>query len=287
MKNQDLPALYRSADQLSRDAQAHFFRALFVHLFVLVIAALLSLVDVSHWSIALLQLLALLSALFCSIYLFSVRPDKLWYAGRAVAESVKTIAWRYACCAEPFQMGVTSARDDFHRTIEVIGQQNRDVLQALTDYLGETQVTDAMEAMRILPINERRDFYLEGRIVEQLDWYSGKANLNRKLSKIFFWALIFVNAMGVVFAAVRVALPEQSFWPTDLFIAIAASLLSWMQAKRFAELASSYALAANEIGLIKDKALFPATDAAFSIFVGDAENAFSREHTLWVARKDV
>jgi hypothetical protein len=25
----------------------------------------------------------------------------------------------------------------------------------------------------------------------------------------------------------------------------------------------------------------------FSVFVGDAENAFSREHTQWVARKDI
>lgn len=31
----------------------------------------------------------------------------------------------------------------------------------------------------------------------------------------------------------------------------------------------------------------PETDEKFSVFVGDAENAFSREHTQWVARKDV
>ena len=51
--------------------------------------------------------------------------------------------------------------------------------------------------------------------------------------------------------------------------------------------AASYALAAHEIGLIKEQSLLPDTPEKFSLFVGDAENAFSREHTQWVARKDV
>ncbi len=74
---------------------------------------------------------------------------------------------------------------------------------------------------------------------------------------------------------------NQSFWPTDVLVAIAASILSWMQAKRFSELASS------EISLINEQSLRSTTDNDFSIFVGDAENAFSREHTQWVARKDI
>ena len=78
-----------------------------------------------------------------------------------------------------------------------------------------------------------------------------------------------------------------SIWPTDILVALAASVLSWMQAKRFSELAASYALAAHEIGLIREQAMLPGTDAEFSLFVGDAENAFSREHTQWVARQDV
>ena len=52
------------------------------------------------------------------------------------------------------------------------------------------------------------------------------------------------------------------------------------------ELAASYALAAHEIGLIRQQSLLPSTDDEFSLFVGDAENAFSREHTQWIARKD-
>ena len=60
-----------------------------------------------------------------------------------------------------------------------------------------------------------------------------------------------------------------------------------MQAKKFSELAASYTLAAHEINIIKSLSLEEMTEEEFSIFVGDAENAFSREHTQWVARKDI
>jgi hypothetical protein len=69
-------------------------------------------------------------------------------------------------------------------------------------------------------------------------------------------------------------------------VALAASTLSWIQAKRFSELSASYALAAHEISFIKEQAASIKKDDNLSQFVGDAENAFSREHTQWVARKD-
>ena len=96
-----------------------------------------------------------------------------------------------------------------------------------------------------------------------------------------------VNSIAVLCAVLRMVYVDQSYWPTDIFVAMAASVLSWRQAKRFSELAASYALAAHEIGLIKEQSLLPDTPEKFSLFVGDAENAFSREHTQWVARKDV
>ena len=287
MQEQDFPALYRSADDLSLASQRHFFRALKVHLMTLVVAAILSIVSIPHWSVAAFQLLALLSALGCSIYLFAMRPDRLWYAGRAVAESIKTITWRYVCRAEPFQFDDVIARSDFSETLKQIVEQNKEVCQSLTAHLDEAQFTPVMEQMRARPLKERRATYADSRIKDQLTWYARKATFNRQMSRHFFWALIAVNAIAVVCAVLRMAYVELPFWPTDVFVAIAASVLSWMQAKRFSELAASYALAAHEIGLIKEQSLLPDTDEKFSLFVGDAENAFSREHTQWVARKDV
>lgn len=286
MQGQDFPALYRSADDLSLASQRRFFQILGLHLAMLVVAAILS-SAVSFWIISVAQFLVLVCALGCSIFLLAVRPDRLWYAGRAVAESIKTVTWRYACRAEPFQTEDAIARHDFSRTLREIIEQNREVCQSLTAHLGEQQFTPAMEGMRTRRVEERQEIYANMRIKDQLAWYAKKAVFNRDMSKYFFWALVGVNFVAVACAALRIREGGVSFWPTDILVATAASLLSWMQAKRYSELAASYALAAHEISLIKEKSMLRYDDDTFSVFVSDSENAFSREHTQWVARRDI
>jgi len=286
MDEKDFPALYRSADDLSLESQRKFLLALKLHLVLLVMAAVLSVADVKHWIVAVLQLLSLLGALFCSIYLFSRRPDRYWYAGRAVAESIKTITWRYVCRAEPFQTNDVVAKNEFRLKLKAIVEQNKDVAQALTSYLDAPQITAVMKEMRSRGLEDRKKTYAKDRIGNQLTWYAKKASSNRKASDFFFWSLIVVNGIAVICAVLRIRFLEFQSWPTDVFVAAAASILSWMQAKRFSELASSYALAAHEIGLIREHSLQAESDKEFSQFVGDAENAFSREHTQWVARQD-
>lgn len=148
MQEQDFPSLYRSADDLSLKSQKHFFQALRIHLVLLVIAATLSIISIPHWLVALAQLLALLGALGCSIYLFSVRPDRMWYSGRAVAESIKTVTWRYVCRAEPFQTENLIAKNDFRQTLKQIIEQNREVCESLTEHLDGEQFTQVMEQLR-------------------------------------------------------------------------------------------------------------------------------------------
>jgi SMODS and SLOG-associating 2TM effector domain 1/SMODS and SLOG-associating 2TM effector domain 3 len=184
------------------------------------------------------------------------------------------------CRAELFQVDDAKAKSDFRNKLKAIVEQNRDVAQILTAYLEAPQVTDVMTEMRASSLDERKATYANGRIANQLRWYAMNAALNRKSSNNFFWALIAANAVAVVCSIVRIQFVEMTFWPTDIFVAIAASLLSWMQAKRFSELAASYALAAHEIGLIREQTLLSRTESEFSQFVGDAENAFSREHTV-------
>jgi len=88
-------------------------------------------------------------------------------------------------------------------------------------------------------------------------------------------------------AILKVAEINPIYLPVDVIIALASSLLSWIQAKRFTELSASYALTAHEIGFINEQIATINSEDDFSKFVGDAENAFSREHTQWAARRDV
>lgn len=287
MTEQDFPALYRSADQLSLNSQKHFFRILFVHLSVLVIAAVLSTINISEKWIPIFQLLSLITALGCSVYLWTVRPDRYWYAGRAVAESVKTITWRYISRAEPFDTEDKTAKNNFKQSLKMIFDQNHDICSKLTDYADKEQFTDLMEKTRQLPLENRKENYCKNRIKNQRNWYAKKASFNKKMGNIFFWWLIIINFVGVVLAVLKIADINPIYLPVDVVITLAASLLSWIQAKRFTELSASYALTAHEIGFINEKLVEITTEADFSKFVGDAENAFSREHTQWAARRDV
>lgn len=286
MQEKDFPALYQSTDELSKDRQGDFYRALGANLFLLVCAALLSVINFPHWAMAVVQAIALLGALGCSIFLAIHRPEKFWYAGRAVAESIKTLTWRYVSKAEPFNVDDDAATAMFQRKMKAVFDQNRDLASVLTTHVDSPQISEKMIELRAQTLSERRAVYLKNRIENQLAWYKAKASFNSSAAKWFFRLLIAVNLIAVILAIVRIAFLTVPYWPTDVMVALAASLLSWMQAKRFTELAASYALTAYEIQFIKEQARAEMDEHRFSSFVGDAENAFSREHTQWVARKD-
>ena len=74
--------------------------------------------------------------------------------------------------------------------------------------------------------------------------------------------------------------------PIEVIAFLAGAALTWTQMKKFRELATTYGLTAHEITLVKGEAVNIADDLHFSEYVLNSENAFSREHTQWVARKE-
>lgn len=286
MKQIDFPSIYQSADELSLASQGLFFRFLFCNLFFLVVAAGISIANSSEILCAVVQVIVLLFALGSSIYLYAVRPDRDWYSARAIAESVKTLTWRYISKAEPFVLNEAVDRERFLLGLKQVVDQNKDIAKKLIGIKSLPQITKEMSRLRDQSISDRLGFYVEQRVVDQLNWYTKKADDNNRLASKYFWLLIGVNVLAIVFAIGKVLFLKVSYWPTDLFIAMAAGVLGWIQAKRYTENSASYALAAHEISLIKEQSVSVKTAQELSLYVGDAENAFSREHTQWVARKD-
>lgn len=286
LTNDSLPAMYRTADARSAKSQRAFFRALQVHIFSLVITAGVAAFGTQTRPIAVVQFVSLVLALGAALYLSIARPDRSWYAARALAESVKTSTWRFACRAEPFDGTLPEARSNFQRTLSKLFEQHRRILTAPDAHLGERQLTADVLALRDKPLETRIAAYSLDRIEDQLRWYRKKSVLNQRRARAFFVGLVAANAIAVLVAAARIAAPETPFWPTDMLVAVAAGVLSWIEGKRYSELTASYTLAAHEIGLLREEASRSFNELTFSRFVGDAENAFSREHTQWVARKD-
>ncbi|EBH2677845.1 SLATT domain-containing protein, partial [Salmonella enterica] len=73
--------------------------------------------------------------------------------------------------------------------------------------------------------------------------------------------------------------------PVDPVTTLAASIVGWVQIKKYNELAVSYFLTAHEIGDIKEQFNYISSENDFLEFVNNAEKAFSREHTQWLARR--
>jgi hypothetical protein len=286
MKKDDYPALYQSASDLSQRAQNAFYRAFLSHMSLLAAASAISVANSPDAEVAILQSLVLIGALGCAIYLFVARPDRHWYSGRAVAESIKTITWRYISKSEPFNNSDEMDQHDFALKLKAIVEQNKDVAGLLTTHLDGVQISHEMDRLRQASATGRLEYYKVHRIVDQQSWYAAKASANKRMVNRYFIALIATIGIAIFFSIAKVRFPTAQFWPTDFFVTVAAALLSWIQARRFQELSASYALAAHEISLIRQQANLPMSDEKLSNFVGDAENAFSREHTQWIARKD-
>lgn len=216
------------------------------------------------------------------------KPEQDWYRGRALAESIKTSCWKYCMGAEPFGNGDSPqvTRAEFRSYLSEILQANRHIGDRMPpDKAAHDQITESMEEVRALPLEERIKYYDTLRIREQRAWYANKAGLNKKASRSWVITSVIAYACAIVMSLVRITLPGFAFWPIEPVIVIASSILGWMQIKKFNELASSYTLTAHEIGIIQGRVLEMKAEDEFSKFVADAEQAFSREHTQWVARQ--
>lgn len=278
------PALYKSADKLSNESQKVFYGVLVSNLLALTAAAFISLVNSSESWVAVVQATTLLIALGSSIYLFALKPERQWYEARAIAESIKTITWRYSSRVHPYDDSDELDRRQFLETLKKLIELNTAVTKKLSKYLNEALITEKMQAMRELPLQERINSYVQGRVKNQLTWYGNKSTANAKLAKRFFSALIIANTIALLSSLLKIYCPTFQYWPIDVFVAIACSLLSWIQAKRYSENSTAYALAAQEICIIKEQALLVNDEKDFHEYVLNAENAFSREHTQWVAK---
>ena len=104
----DLPGPYVEANDASMRARQWYFLLAGANLIVLISAAVLGAVSFS--SIQTQGLATLISAILLalslalSIVLQLLSLDRTWFVGRAVAESIRTLAWRYVTRSVPFDV---------------------------------------------------------------------------------------------------------------------------------------------------------------------------------------
>ena len=282
------PGLYHEADSASNRQQKLFLfiiRAEFAALFV---ASILTINIVAAAWYIIVYGLVLAAATGRLIFRSTAKPEQSGYQARALAESIKTTTWKYAMQSKPF---------DHHDKDELDRASFRNFLKDLLNinqHVGNQfdgssaardQVTDEMAAIRALETRDRLALYMDQRVENQRKWYAVKAAKNRQWARRAVITLVTLYAIAFASLLLRVANPEWSYSHPEPFILVATALIGWMQIKKFNELATAYNLTAIEIGILKSRAPEITTDKSLSDFIDDAEEAFSREHTQWLARR--
>lgn len=289
MDDADYPALYQTANTASVDAQALYLRLVCSHSVLLILAAGLGVYGIKETVAAILAALLIIASIFVSILMLLRRDEDTWYRARAVAESVKTSAWRFMMRADPYldTDDVREVKARFRSRLQSVLNEHKDLSAHLGGPVSEAeQITGKMCEIRRLSWKERINFYREHRIDEQRSWYAKKSGWNRRHSKFWFGALILCQSIAVFFVIMRVAYPHAGYWPFEVFVVASGSALTWIQVKRFRELSAAYALTAHEAGIVRGEIESVDSEQQLAQFVIDGENAFSREHTQWLARKD-
>jgi hypothetical protein len=291
INNNEYPGLFQSADAISGLEQKKYFNGIGVYTMLLIIASgftyYLELTENQNEWLKIISALLFLLSLGILIWLRVEKPEAVWYNGRAVAESVKTRSWRFMTRAEPYEDApdIEIIKKQFIQDLRSILKQNQTVFSRLPIQAYESEpISSKMYEVRALPLMDRLSFYKEHRIQDQATWYAIKSALNKKKSRIWFWVTVCLHAVAIVLLLVDINGTKFPI-PIETFATMASGILSWMQSKKYNELSASYSLTAHDIMLLKAEDINISSEKDLSEHVLNCENAFSREHTQWVARK--
>lgn len=281
----DLPGFWRDADEASRNGQKWALIYERLRLGGSILAALGAVFSLNAGGLdlaALVVLLGFMAALIAELAAWVHKPTERWYDGRALAESAKTLAWRYAVGADPFPVALdaTEASNLLRERFAKIGKGVSDRITITTP---DPLVTSGMQALRGAAFAERREAYVKGRTEDQQRWYAKKAEVNRKCATGWRVALVSAEVVALVFASLRVF----GGWGVDFAGLMAAFIMAgaaWAAVKQFSPLAAAYSMASMELAIQADK-LKSVPENDWPLVAADAEEAISREHTMWLASR--
>ncbi|MGU9937949.1 DUF4231 domain-containing protein [Empedobacter brevis] len=292
MNDNNYPNYFVAGDNASKKGQFWYIRLFGLDLLLMVLSAILSVynyqTDESKTIVYIISGILLLGAMLISVFLKVKKYEDIWYRGRALAESCKTLTWRFIMCSEYFENTISDEEADrrFIQRIRAVNNEFSDLNNVLSSkQLNSPIITGEMKRIRSLSLNDKKKYYLDNRIQNQIDWYSSKADDSKLKYDIWFLAIIILQFLALISIGFLVKFTSSNFNFVGVFSTIAASGFSWMQVKKYQENKEAYTTANSELNLIKAEGNREFLDNEFSKYVLDSENAMSREHTMWLAQK--
>lgn len=142
-----------------------------------------------------------------------------------------------------------------------------------------------MIEVRNTDFNTRFEIYRSERIINQQLWYTKKSNFNRNRATLWFIVTVLLHVCAILLLLFNILKPSLEL-PVEIVAVCISSVFTWLEAKKHNELSSSYSLTAHEITLLKAEVTNIQNDKALSEYIINCENAFSREHTQWIAKRN-
>lgn len=284
------PAAFDTADAFSLEGQRKTLRGTSARLILTVVATLcLSLGPLwpteigEHREIEIVGIIAaalFLVAFLYEVYLLRLKPESGWYDGRAVAESTKTLSWRYAVGGNPYPIG-DDADEAFELDIKGLGTDVEALQGAVT---AGGRPTAWMRSLRSADLETRRSSYIQGRVRDQEEWYARKARENLRKARMWSLTLLVAEALGVVLALLK-ALSFITIDLASLAAAVIASGVAWLAVKQHESIGAAYTMASRELASVHVQLLSVDDESRWAEEVASAEEAVSREHTMWRASR--
>lgn len=277
----DLPGLFQAADQESVRSQRRQLRATRARLVLAVLAATaaaftlpVGFADAAAAGTALF----FVGALAADVLMLRTRSDKGWYEGRSLAESAKTLAWRFAVGGAPFPR--TLPHEEAERLFAERLRSLRGDFESVATPSPAEAITPRMRQLRSAPLDDRREAYLAHRIDDQKSWYAGKAVFHRKRADLFTRLVLACEILGVAAALAR-AVQVVTFDLAGVIAATVSALAAWTSALQHRTTAHAYTTATHDLDLAQVNLRHPAAEPEWASAVADAEAAISREHSTW------
>ncbi|TQM85022.1 uncharacterized protein DUF4231 [Saccharothrix saharensis] len=281
-----LPGLFHVADAMSLRGQRDYLSALRARLVLAVLAAVCGVfaIKVGRVDVAAVGTgVALLVMLLVEQHFRGSSPETKWYDGRALAESAKSMGWRFAVGGAPFPLG-EDEREAELRFIQQMGALLKDGPNSGIRPPDRPTISPAMRALRRADLATRKRTYVADRVNDQQTWYAGKAVTNERRARLS-QRVLYAFAFGGIIAAFARAFGYIGFDLAGVAAALIAAGAAWAGTKQYSTLARAYAYASTELGIVKDRFELVVDETTWAAEVADAEEAISREHTMWRASR--
>lgn len=289
----DYPCNYKTSNEVSLIAQKRFIRFSIINFILWGLTAFLGCFVLDSKSVLCKPIVwgvigSLFLALVVKFVIKSSGWEEQWFDGRATAESIKTATWRYAMGAKPFGIGLVQKDVDikFIKEIETIITSRPRLQKFMSNCLSSGEsITSLMREIRGKNIEERKKIYLKERVQEQRDWYGKKAKYNGEREDFWSNIITVIEVVAIVAACCMLYINNAVFNPIGFITTMVVIFAAWVEVKRFRDLRQSYALASQELALAASLIQNVSDESALAVYVHDTENAISREHTMWCAKR--